>query len=299
MAITYAYPTVAPELQDLLIGTEMAIQGGEDTPRTRTFTIGSIVDLVEANLPPTTAPGLQQVTTAGDTTTNRTNFYTTGATAIRADSNGDSGIVSTSIGGYGIYAASNIESGVYGTSESGFGVQAYSGSGTGIIGSSGTGVPAKFSLSAVNPSNIAEFLKNGVPQAIVQNDGKITAAAGTEPTDVIVKSQLDSVRPYKVYTALLTQSGINPPTPTVLENTLGGIVVWTYDIEGIYNATLTGAFLPNKTVVFCTKQMTGSGGLIMSGSRTSYNTVSVRVSNSIGNSDGELDNASIEIRVYN
>jgi len=82
MAIIYSYPIATPELQDLLVGTEMAIQGGEDTPRTRTFTIGSIIDLVEATLPPQvnsdwnatsgfaeilnkpvipTTPGLQQV----------------------------------------------------------------------------------------------------------------------------------------------------------------------------------------------------------------------------------------------
>lgn len=45
MAVTYAYPTVVPELQDLLVGTEISEQGGEDAPRTRTFTIGSIVTL--------------------------------------------------------------------------------------------------------------------------------------------------------------------------------------------------------------------------------------------------------------
>jgi hypothetical protein len=46
MAIVYSYPIAAPEAQDLLVGTEMAEQGGEGTPKTRTFTIGSIVDLV-------------------------------------------------------------------------------------------------------------------------------------------------------------------------------------------------------------------------------------------------------------
>ena len=45
MAIAYSYPTATPELQDLLIGTEMAEQGGEGSPRTRTFTINSIVEL--------------------------------------------------------------------------------------------------------------------------------------------------------------------------------------------------------------------------------------------------------------
>jgi hypothetical protein len=67
MAIIYSYPIATPELQDLLIGTEMAVQGGEDTPRTRTFTIQSIVELVETVIQPT--PTLQQVTAAGPNTT--------------------------------------------------------------------------------------------------------------------------------------------------------------------------------------------------------------------------------------
>jgi hypothetical protein len=46
MAIVYSYPTAVPEAQDLLIGTEMAVQGGEGTPRTKTFTIGSIASFV-------------------------------------------------------------------------------------------------------------------------------------------------------------------------------------------------------------------------------------------------------------
>lgn len=47
---------------------------------------------------------------------------------------------------------------------------------------------------------------------------------------------------YLVYTALLTQSGTSAPVATVLENTLGGTVVWTYVDVGTYLGTLTGAF---------------------------------------------------------
>ena len=54
---------------------------------------------------------------------------------------------------------------------------------------------------------------------------------------------------YLVYTALLTQSGTDAPVATVLENTLGGTVVWTRDGEGLYTATLSDAFTANKT--FC------------------------------------------------
>ena len=54
-------------------------------------------------------------------------------------------------------------------------------------------------------------------------------------------------RPYKVYTALLTQTGTNAPVATVLENTLGGDIVWSRNSEGDYSLTLTGAFILDKT----------------------------------------------------
>lgn len=48
-----------------------------------------------------------------------------------------------------------------------------------------------FNVLSTNTSNIAEFKKDNVLKAVVQNDGKITATAGTAGTDVVVKSQLD------------------------------------------------------------------------------------------------------------
>ena len=54
---------------------------------------------------------------------------------------------------------------------------------------------------------------------------------------------------YKVYTALLNQTGISAPVATVLENTIGNIV-WTRDDVGIYLGTLSNAFTINKTIVF-------------------------------------------------
>jgi len=51
----------------------------------------------------------------------------------------------------------------------------------------------------------------------------------------------------KVYRALLTQTGTDDPTATVLENTLGGTVVWTRNNPGRYDATLAGAFTEDKT----------------------------------------------------
>ncbi|MBK8468145.1 MAG: hypothetical protein IPL32_20210 [Chloracidobacterium sp.] len=61
-------------------------------------------------------------------------------------------------------------------------------------------------------------------------------------------------RPYlansgvKIYRASLSQAGTGAPTAVVVENTLGGTLVWTRNSIGSYRATLTGAF-PDDTKV--------------------------------------------------
>lgn len=62
MAIISSYPTVAPELQDLLLGIEKTLIGGEDAPKTRTFTIQSVTDLIATKT-------LQQIYSAGNSIT--------------------------------------------------------------------------------------------------------------------------------------------------------------------------------------------------------------------------------------
>ena len=62
----------------------------------------------------------------------------------------------------------------------------------------------------------------------------------------------DGIRPYKVYTAILTQADTDAPAAVVLENTLGGAVVWTRNAVGQYFGTLADAFTLNKT--FCILQ---------------------------------------------
>jgi hypothetical protein len=57
-------------------------------------------------------------------------------------------------------------------------------------------------------------------------------------------------RPYKVYTALLTQSGTNAPVATVLENTLGGVPVHGYSDVGYYTVSLADAFPSATTATF-------------------------------------------------
>ena len=63
----------------------------------------------------------------------------------------------------------------------------------------------------------------------------------------------DFVQPYKVYRVLLSTID-NPtlaPTVTVLENTLGGVPVWTREAAGSYTINLSGAFPVNKVAAIC------------------------------------------------
>ena len=126
-----------------------------------------------------------------------------------------------------------------------------------------------------------------------------TAPAGTNTTQIATTAFVlanSSARPYKVYTALLSQSGTSAPVATVLENTLGGTVVWSYVSIGQYRGTLTGAFLSNKTVVFLTNVY---GKYFLTGGRENDNSVMIGTQAPNGGStNGDLSNSSIEIRVY-
>ena len=102
--------------------------------------------------------------------------------------------------------------------------------------------------------------------------------------------------PYKIYTALLTQVSNIFPASTVLENTLGGNIVWTYNAAGFYIGTLTGAFPANKTACIISGINQGSAQAI----RKNNDTVQVFTNNNLGvGVDDELSETTIEIRVYN
>lgn len=129
-----------------------------------------------------------------------------------------------------------------------------------------------------------------------------TAAAGTNTTQIATTAfVLANARPYKVYVALLSQTGTSAPTVTVLENTLSGTVVWTRSSSGVYLGTLSGAFTANKTVAFAQlgAEVTGidyAGGWDITVRRNSTSVMQIRLHSS-GTASDEL-NTSIEIRVY-
>jgi len=107
--------------------------------------------------------------------------------------------------------------------------------------------------------------------------------------------------PYKVYSVLLTQSGIgNPPTAIVLENTLGLNPTYYYNGPGSYYLEdLAGLFTTNKTFVTAGITLAGNGlvtAYVNSTSNIEFNSYSLGTAATI---DGWLDNTPIEIRVYN
>ena len=101
-------------------------------------------------------------------------------------------------------------------------------------------------------------------------------------------------RPYRVYTALLTQSGEDAPVATILENTIGDIV-WERGSAGNYTGTLTNAFIENKTFILATL---GGAEIVIISASSSINIIRINTNDTTNFIDFDGD-MSIEIRVYN
>lgn len=137
---------------------------------------------------------------------------------------------------------------------------------------------------------------------IIPAGGKVWLKYGNPYCEVIFKSW--NIAPYKVYTALLTQSGTSAPVAVVLQNTIGDII-WGRSSAGVYSVNLTAAFPANRT--FCSATFSyedaAGGGKSIGISRNGDNVVLLRTADSlIGSSSTDglmLEPTSIEIRVYN
>jgi len=105
---------------------------------------------------------------------------------------------------------------------------------------------------------------------------------------------------YLVYTALLTQTNLNAPIEvTVFENTLGNALIYTYDYEGGYNATIPGGFDRDKT--FVNLQNTAGAANTMAAFIGVDGRLYIETTNGTGTftyANNVLTKSSIEIRVY-
>lgn len=107
------------------------------------------------------------------------------------------------------------------------------------------------------------------------------------------------IQPYKVYTALLTQTGGDDPVATVLQNTLGDLQ-WYRDSDGYYYVYSNDElFTDSKTFVTISHSnwiSEGTTPYYLDGATYIY--VMTLNTNWIY-TDDILNNTSIEIRVYN
>jgi len=130
--------------------------------------------------------------------------------------------------------------------------------------------------------------------------GNITTIAATTANHAVTLGQIGVIP--KKYVALLNQTGTSAPTATVVENTLGGTLVWTRNSTGNYYATLTGAF-PDVNKVICFTGGSISGVLpleIVRAQHLNSNTVQIFTQQATDGAfvDGSLVQTTIEIRIY-
>lgn len=102
-------------------------------------------------------------------------------------------------------------------------------------------------------------------------------------------------RPYKVYTALLTQEGTDAPEAIVLENNTGLTFNWVYGGVGIYY-TITDGLIMGKVVVIFTSNLNTARMTAVVPTNT-YVEISSK-NNSLVYQNGLMTQTPIEIRVY-
>ena len=104
----------------------------------------------------------------------------------------------------------------------------------------------------------------------------------------------DSAGPgYKVYTALLTQTGTAAPVATILKNNTGATLTWARTGSGTYTVTASSnAFTSNKTLVFY-----NLGEYAFSIGQPWTRTSDTVITISLGG-DNRITNGSFEILIY-
>ena len=106
---------------------------------------------------------------------------------------------------------------------------------------------------------------------------------------------------YKVYTAILTQSGVTAPVATVLENTIGAITL-TYSAPGEYYITSSSLFTTGKVYAVISNNIDwyDNGNVpTITVAIQSTSSIYIRTGGLDEHSNDILNNVPIEIRVYN
>lgn len=104
---------------------------------------------------------------------------------------------------------------------------------------------------------------NPTAKGIVIGDGQTLESDGIVVPNLTVTNSINGtpVVNYKRYIALISQTGTNDPTVSILENTIGDIV-WTRAAGGVYQGVLTNAFIDDfKTYLSIQQNLQNLGGV--------------------------------------
>lgn len=117
-----------------------------------------------------------------------------------------------------------------------------------------------------------------------------------------VNQQAPPYNAYKVYTATITQSGTLAPVATVLQNTLGGEITWTYNSVGAYNITSDGLFTQGKTTITCSN-LFGNFAIqpfpVFEESNFPDSLLLLNINTDTDAAENNIEIAFVEIKVYN
>ena len=116
---------------------------------------------------------------------------------------------------------------------------------------------------------------------------------------LVIEALENGGQPYKVYRALLTQTGSEDPTAVILENTLGESVIWKRSTTGGYTAEKTSGFDTTKTF-YNTNGFATINVQLFSFVNTVNNKWVINIRDIISDlpMDDQLSNTPIEILVY-
>jgi hypothetical protein len=151
---------------------------------------------------------------------------------------------------------------------------------------------------------ITSIVNSLLPSSQVNSDWDATSGVA----EILNKPNIPNPIPYKIYAALLTQSGENAPVATVLYNDLSASITWTRQGPGQYYCNVTaGIFTDNKTGVLINNVEPNflplSGNHITcylnSSSLVTVTTGLPQQEGGIGPSDGILYKTYVEIKVFN
>lgn len=119
----------------------------------------------------------------------------------------------------------------------------------------------------------------------------------------VLEAEVSEIKPYTIYTLLLTQSSTNDPSVITLENTTGKTLTATRDSTGVYSLKFNTTIDINKTFIYNSADSLDGVNLNRVKCAVSYDGSKhyIKVStynNSLTLADGILSLTSIEIKLF-